>query len=170
MFKAQRKNGKGDVRGWLNITIDNRCFIVEKCHVDGDKYEQPIVHYCENEVIPSTLSMKTWQPDKHGEMIYGSFKLPDGTMTEGGDDVYVLVSRVNPYYQVESKHDGDYKVRAKVVFNRGKWELDFDNAENREILKLKGKEREERRFHYQYDLCDYDNKWHYGYIEIIKGE
>ena len=85
MFKAQRKDGKGEVRGWL-VKIDSRYALLptysfeEAC---GKSLMETFRYY---EIIPSTLSMQTGQTDKNGEMIYGSFEL-DGKMTEGGDRV-----------------------------------------------------------------------------------
>lgn len=38
------------------------------------------------EIIPSSLSMQTGLPDKHGKMIFGSIEV-DGVMSKGGDRI-----------------------------------------------------------------------------------
>ena len=87
MFKAQRKDGKGEVRGWLNYdAVEKNYFIMDNNWFRGAN-NRTLITALWHEIIPSTLSMQTGQTDKHGEMIYGSFML-DGKMTEGGDMVY----------------------------------------------------------------------------------
>jgi hypothetical protein len=49
--------------------------------------EKRIANMTYHEVIPSTISMKTYQLDKAKEMIYGSFDLEGLGMTNGGDVV-----------------------------------------------------------------------------------
>lgn len=86
MFKAQRKDGKGEVKGWLNYdAVEKEYFIMDNCWFRGEN-NRTLITGLFHEIIPSTLSMQTGQTDKNGEMIYGSFRL-DGKMTEGGDRV-----------------------------------------------------------------------------------
>ena len=85
MFRAKRKDGQGEVKGWLNYDkVNDRYFIVDEFYYtyDYDCWLPNII-----EVIPSTIAIKTGQLDKANEMIYGSFELDGFGMTKGGDVV-----------------------------------------------------------------------------------
>jgi hypothetical protein len=80
MFKAQRTDGNGEVKGWLVYDGEMKKAYI----IDGYQYHYGIkrtIAIKDNEVIPSTISMKTFQKDKNGEDIYGSFELEGYGMT-----------------------------------------------------------------------------------------
>ena len=89
MFRAIRKDGQGEVKGWLFVYDNDPKEIIYYIltgagigmYRNGDDY----LSVSEYEVIPSTIAMKTYQPDKANEMIFGSFDLEGFGMTKGGD-------------------------------------------------------------------------------------
>ena len=134
MFRAKRKDGQGEVKGWLNYDkVNDRYFIVDEFYYtyDYDCWLPNII-----EVIPSTISMKTYQLDKAKEMIYGSFDLEGFGMTKGGDVVSV-------YY------DGDYKFESEVFYNDGGFNVKITDiyesfiGEQELYLKIIGKQYDE---------------------------
>ena len=110
MFKAQRKDGKGEARGWLVLSSTAKTpFIYTELNTYTTGIEIKVANSHQHEIIPSTLSMQTGQTDKNGEMIYGSFML-DRKMTERK---YVLVEG-EKYY---------------VEFDGGSWMLKSDDKD-----------------------------------------
>ena len=56
MFRAKRKDGQGEVNGWILIDpVTQKAYITDGCHFGG--------HYSKFEVIPSTIAIKTGQLD-----------------------------------------------------------------------------------------------------------
>jgi len=87
MFRAIRKDGQGEVKGWLFVRPLPKlmCFILEDSWTELTGWRKESWQFGEVEVIPSTIAMKTYQLDKAKEMIYGSFDLEGFGMTKGGD-------------------------------------------------------------------------------------
>ena len=57
----------------------------------------------------------------------------------------------------QSKHDGPVKVRAVIHFQRGQWQLDYDNAYNNKMCEPRGKEQDERAVNNSWEL------YYFGY-------
>ena len=88
MFRAKRKDGQGEVKGWLfyrDVKGYKKAFILQDVWTMTGYNDRKIWMFDEIEVIPSTISMKTYQLDKAKEMIYGSFDLEGFGMTNDGD-------------------------------------------------------------------------------------
>jgi len=103
MFRAIRKDGQGEVKGWLFVRPLPKlmCFILEDSWTELTGWRKESWQFGEVEVIPSTIAMKTYQLDKAKEMIYGSFNLEGFGMTKGGD---VIECRGQVYSLIFSKY------------------------------------------------------------------
>lgn len=100
-----------------------------------------------------------------------------------GDIVKVQSRRRPPCESIWNKPQSQYDIRvearATIVFQHGKWKLDYDNNYNKSICKLKGKEEEERTVNAGSNLYDYgyhggNEDWHrehnsyYKWDDIVK--
>jgi len=103
MFRAKQVGGRGEVNGWI-YTINDTWYLLPKNGL--------IAHI----VIPSTISMKTYQRDKDGNDIYGSFEL-DGKMTKANNRVRLL------YFT-----DSGSSMEGNVIFEIGQWMVKFDDG------------------------------------------
>lgn len=73
-------------------------------------------------------------------------------------DIVEVHSLRRPYAAwPQSKYDGEVKVRAVICFERGMWQLDYDNAHNNKMCDPRGNEQYERSVDGALDL------YYYGY-------
>lgn len=73
-------------------------------------------------------------------------------------DIVEVNSLRRPYAAwPQSKYDGEVKVRAVIHFERGMWQLDYDNAHNNKMCEPRGNEQYERSVEGALDL------YYYGY-------
>ena len=147
MFRAKRKDGKGEVKGWLfyrDVKGYKKAFILQDGWTMTGYNDRKIWVFDEIEVIPSTISMKTYQLDKtkfndltndeqldwigdctnaktesrikewKGKMIYGSFNLEGFGMTKGGD-VCKMKSGYNYHIQF---FGGSWMMKTTDIENR----------------------------------------------------
>ena len=73
-------------------------------------------------------------------------------------DIVEVTSLRRPYAAwPQSKYDGYVTVRAVIHFERGMWQLDYDNAHNNKMCEPRGNEQYERNVEGALDL------YYYGY-------
>ena len=120
MFKAQRTDGKGEVKGWLVKNRDGQCFIFKNIWFNTsyaiERFYQWEIEM--NPVILSTISQQTGQTDKEGKDIYGSIEI-DGVMTKGGDVIMLETCDVD---------------KASVFFRGGAFWIKWLSDGNEELL------------------------------------
>ena len=133
MFRAKRKDGKGEVKGDLiRSSVAGSCFIMTQMSTYYKGLEKRIANMTYHEVIPSTISMKTYQLDKAKEMIYGSFDLEGFGMTKGGDRVRIL------YTDWMSKSDSDLRTLEQYLKDISVYGV-IEMADAEWLLKYKSK-------------------------------
>ena len=59
------------------------------------------------------------------------------------------------YWAVKSDYDGPCVVRAQVVFQKGKWRLDYNNPFNEKVAAARGKEQYDRYVDGWHELYDF---------------
>ena len=135
MFRAKRKDGQGEVKGWLfyrDVKGYKKAFILQDVWPMAGYNDRKIWMFDEIEVIPSTISMKTYQLDKAKEMIYGSFDLEGFGMTKGGDRVRIL------YTDWMSKSDSDLRTLEQYLKDISVYGV-IEMADAEWLLKYKSK-------------------------------
>lgn len=73
----------------------------------------------------------------------------------------------------QSKYDGEVKVRAVICFDRGEWQLDYDNAYNNALCELRGNEQDERIVNKSHELYYFgyhcsNEDWHREHNQLYK--
>ena len=137
LFRGQRIDNKEWTYGaYLPIT---KTICTEKCHPNSTEYIDLFV-------IPETVGQYT---EMH------EFVMADKSVNQPlfeGDIVEVHSVRCPYAAYPQSKYDGPVKVRAVIHFDRGKWQLDYDNAYNNKMCEPRGNEQYERSVENAWEL------------------
>lgn len=94
--------------------------------------------HCLSEVDPKTVGQHIWMR----EFVVNDPSL-DALLFEG-DIVEFWVTRRIAGESCKSQYDGDCKIRATIVLQRGEWRLDLNNKHNHNLFAAKGNEKYDR--------------------------
>lgn len=148
LFRGKRlDNGEWVYGGYFKHDTTKPCFSTDDPHIkhfiicDGFcdwNLEPPLEWF---EVDPKTVGQHIWMR----EFVVNDPSL-DALLFEG-DIVEFWVTRRITGESCKSQYDGDCKIRATIVLQRGEWRLDLNNKHNDNLFAAKGNEKYDR------DLC-----------------
>lgn len=149
LFHGKSKETGEWVEGYYACESNHACFQSElkhKHYIFRDEFMDWNLGGLQSyEVIPESVGQYTgfdeWMLDDETR----NAKLYEGDIVEvwGNREIYG-----SPW----STHDGKVKFRGVIVFEYGKWRIDFKNKYNETICKAKGKEEYDRDVPWGYEL------------------
>ena len=169
MFRAKRKDGKGEVKGWLfyrDVKGYKKAFILQDVWTMTGYNDRKIWMFDEIEVIPSTIAMKTYQLDstKFNDLTNDEQLDWIGDCTNAKTESRVKEWKGKMIYGsfdlegfgmtkggdvVSGYYDGDYKFESEVFYNDGGFNVKITDiyesfiGEQELYLKIIGKQYDE---------------------------
>lgn len=134
LFQGKRIDNGEWVQGYLNYNSTRKQY-----YIMDDVNSFPIPVY--EESVGQYTGFDEWMLDDASR---------DAKLYEG--DIIEVWRNREIYGSPWSTHDGKVKFRGVIVFEYGKWRIDFKNKYNEDICKAKGKEEYDRDVPWGYEL------------------